>query len=258
MKKKYTVFTLLFMVVLFTVKAQNATSSDYYQLTIYHCKDASQEMAVHHYLEKAHVPALHKMGLSHIGVFVSNDSLKQHDVYVVTPSKSLDTLANLNTMLLQNGTYIWESKNFREASYKNPNYERLEVILLKAFDDYPSITTPALTSARADRVYELRSYESSSWNYHINKVKMFNKGDEISIFKQLQFHPVFFASVISGSHMPNLMYLTAHDDMKAREAHWNAFGNDAKWKDLSGQKYYQNNVSHINITFLHPTSYSDL
>jgi NIPSNAP len=64
--------------------------------------------------------------------------------------------------------------------------------------------------------------------------------------------------VVFGSHMPNLMYMTSFDNMAAREAHWKSFGNDPEWKKLSALPEYQDNVSHINIEFLHATAYSDL
>jgi hypothetical protein len=58
--------------------------------------------------------------------------------------------------------------------------------------------------------------------------------------------------------MPNLMYMTSFDDMAARDAHWKTFGADPYWKELSAKLEYQNNVSHIDILFLHPAAYSDL
>jgi hypothetical protein len=57
--------------------------------------------------------------------------------------------------------------------------------------------------------------------------------------------------------MPNLMYMTSFENMQDREAHWKSFGDDPSWKKLSAAPEYQNNVSHIDITFLHPTDYSD-
>jgi len=87
---------------------------------------------------------------------------------------------------------------------------------------------------------------------------MFNKGDEIGLFKKLGFNAVFYASVLSGAHMPNLMYMTSFDDMASREAHWKAFFADPHWKQLVADPQYQHNVSHVDIIFLHPAAYSDL
>ncbi len=60
-----------------------------------------------------------------------------------------------------------------------------------------------------DRAYELRSYESPTEKLYWNKVEMFNKGDEIGLFKRLNFNAmVFYGEVVAGSRMPNLMHLT--------------------------------------------------
>jgi hypothetical protein len=115
-----------------------------------------------------------------------------------------------------------------------------------------------LKAPAAEHIYELRSYEGPTEKYFANKVQMFNKGDEISLFKRLGFNAVFYASVLAGAHMPNLMYMTSFDNMEAREAHWKAFSADPYWKQLVADPQYQHNVSHIDIIFLHPTEYSDL
>lgn len=87
---------------------------------------------------------------------------------------------------------------------------------------------------------------------------MFNEGGEIDLFKRLGFNAVFYSSVISGAKMPNLMYMTTFENKAARDAHWKTFVEDPFWKKLSAMPEYQHNVSHIDITFLHPTDYSDI
>ncbi|HEX8022497.1 NIPSNAP family protein, partial [Mucilaginibacter sp.] len=136
-------------------------------------------------------------------------------------------------------------------------YSRIETIVLQAFPGMTSTAIPNLTAAKADRVYELRSYESATEKYNVNKVRMFNTGDEIGLFKRLGFNAVFYSEVIAGSHMPNLMYMTTFNNKADRDKHWDAFGNDAQWKALTANEEYKNNVSHADIIFLHPTEYSD-
>ncbi|MEO6149961.1 MAG: NIPSNAP family protein, partial [Mucilaginibacter sp.] len=86
---------------------------------------------------------------------------------------------------------------------------------------------------------------------------MFNEGNEIGIFNRLGFNAVFYGSVIAGSHMPNLMYMTVFANKQEREKHWNTFIGDAEWKLLSPQPQHKNNVSKIDITFLQAAEYSD-
>ena len=122
----------------------------------------------------------------------------------------------------------------------------------------PKITPSKLTGTKSERVYELRSYESASERLYRNKVRMFNQGGEIDIFSRLAFNPVFYGEVIFGSKMPNLMYMTSFDNMKSRDEHWKAFGEDPAWKKLAAMPEYQKNVSHSDIYFLRPADYSEL
>jgi hypothetical protein len=138
-----------------------------------------------------------------------------------------------------------------------PPYARIENILLKSFPLAPALIQPKLAGPRNERVYELRSYESATENIFVNKVKMFNEGGEIALFKRLNFNAVFYASVIAGSRMPNLMYITSFENMADRDAHWKTFSADPEWKKLSSMPEYQNNVSKIDITFMRATAYSD-
>jgi len=63
--------------------------------------------------------------------------------------------------------------------------------------------------------------------------------------------------VVSGSHMPNLMYMTTFNSKDDRESHWKTFSNDPVWKQLVALPEYQHNVSKADITFLFPVDYSD-
>jgi hypothetical protein len=86
---------------------------------------------------------------------------------------------------------------------------------------------------------------------------MFNEGGEIKLFASLEFNAVFYAEVISGSTMPNLMYLTTFADMATHDAHWDAFRNHPQWKKLSALDEYKHTVSKTVKTLLSPTDYSD-
>jgi len=119
---------------------------------------------------------------------------------------------------------------------------------------------PALKAPVNERVYELRSYESPTDGLYKNKVQMFNEGGEIDLFKKLEFNAVFYADVLSGSRMPNLVYMVAFKDAASRQEHWKAFGESPEWKNISTDPKYRNNISvnHIDSYLLHRTSYSDL
>jgi len=236
----------------------NAPARDYYQLKIYHYKNQEQESRLEQYLQQAYVPAIHRAGIKYVGVF---KPVTQQDtdrsIYVFTPFSSLNKLAGIEQELQADTKYLADGKDCIDADYKNAPYNRIETIILQAFPGMPSPAVPNLTAPKADRVYELRSYESATEKYNFNKVRMFNLGDEIGLFKRLNFNAVFYSEVISGSHMPNLMYMTTFNSKADRDKHWDTFGNDAQWKTLTANDEYKNNVSHVDIVFLHPTEYSD-
>ena len=129
--------------------------------------------------------------------------------------------------------------------------------ILEGFRFSPTLTPPALSNSIAEKVYELRSYESASEKKYWKKVEMFNEGGEIPLFARLGFNAVFYAEVISGPSMPNLMYMTSFENMTSREEHWKSFSNDPEWKKLSSMKEYEKTVSKNTITFLKATSYSE-
>lgn len=87
---------------------------------------------------------------------------------------------------------------------------------------------------------------------------MFNDGGEVNLFNQLKFNAVFYAEVLAGAHMPNLMYMTSFDNRAARDEHWKTFGADPEWKNLSAMPEYKNTVSKSDVILLHPAAYSEL
>jgi hypothetical protein len=234
---------------------------EYYSIRIYQLKSQEQETRVDRFLQAALLPALHRLGIQQVGAFkpLSNDTAAIRRIYLLIPIKSLDQLTTLPESLARDAQYLADGRDYLDAVHNDPPYVRVETILLRAFPDMPHHQAPTeLTSPASERIYELRSYESPTEKYHENKVRMFNQGGEITLFKKLGFNAVFYASVLSGAHMPNLMYMTSFANMAARDEHWKTFSADPFWKQLSSSPEYQNNVSHIDIVFLHPAPYSDL
>jgi hypothetical protein len=235
------------------------TEREFYQLTVYHFSDASQEKIIDNYLQNALLPALHKINIKNIGVFKnrSNDTLPDKTMYVLMPVRSLEEIMKISSKLNSDKDYQVAGAEYLNAVYASAPYSRMETILLHAFSLAPELQLPKLSGARKDRVYELRSYESATEKIFKNKVHMFNEGDEIGLFKRLNFNASFYAEVIAGGKMPNLMYMTCHENKTVRDANWKKFGDDPYWKKLSTMPEYQHNVSHIDISFLYPTEYSD-
>lgn len=237
--------------------AQATENRQIFEIKVYHLGNPEQEAALDHFLEKAYLPAMHRLGIANVGVFkpLESDSLAGKRIYVFTPFPSAETYFRIMPTLHLDP--IPNGEAYQQASHEHPPYDRLESMLLKAFEGMPSYNVPALGGDKSERIYELRSYESPTEKLFHNKVDMFNSG-EIEIFDRLGFNAVFYGEVIAGSNMPNLMYMTSFNNIDAEKAAWKSFGNDPDWIKLRDDKRYQNNVSHIDITLLHPAPYSEL
>lgn len=261
MKKIFAAIALLAFLHTTATPVPAAAKQEFYSIRIYQLKNAEQEAKVDKYLQAALLPALHRQGIADIGVFkpVGNDTAAVRRIYVLIPLKSFEQYLGLPATLSKDGQYLADGKDYIEAPFDNIPYLRIESIFLQAFPDMPRHAPPGgLKGSPAERIYELRSYEGPTEKYFENKVQMFNAGGEIPLFDRLGFHAVFYASVLTGGHMPNLMYMTSFENMPSREQHWKDFVADPVWKKLVADPQYQHNVSHIDIIFLHPADYSDL
>ena len=258
---KHYLLSILFCLSLITgiasaVRAQG--NEYYYRIRIFHYKTQAQEDRLDKYLKVALIPALHRVHIAKVGAFkpVEQDTADKK-IYVFIPFRTLDEFENTHNNVWSDKQYLEDGKDFIDAEYNDPLFTRVEVITLRAFPKWPGPTEPKLSAPKSERVYELRSYESASEKLNINKVKMFNDGGETALFKRLNFNAVFYAEVLSGNHMPNLMYMTTFENKADRDKHWETFGNDPEWKTLVAKPEYAHNVSKADIIFLHPTEYSD-
>ena len=250
---------IAFLVALSPVVCAAKVPHDFYQIKIYHLKNTEQVDQVDQYLKNVYMPALHRLGIKNIGVFkpIANDTATLKFIYVLIPFKSTEAWMKLDENLTKDALFTSSAKSFKEAPSDKAPYERLESVLLDAFSGQRHLLIPA--TKNAERVFELRSYESPTENLAQKKMAMFNTGGEIQIFNRLKFNPVFYAQVVSGSHIPNFMYMPVFESVEQRNAQWKRFGEDAAWKDISTRPENENkvSVSHIDSILMHSTEYSD-
>jgi hypothetical protein len=250
---------LLSMVPVLSMAQTGNASRSIYQLRIFRYATNAQGEGIHHFLESALLPALHREGYQSVGVFtdLANDTVAVKSIYLLLPFPSLDRMVKLDEALDRDQAYHASGDAFLDADPGQPPYSRVETILLRAFRFAPHLTLPELKGPKDQRVYELRSYESPTSQKYVNKVQMFNEGGEVPLFSRLGFNAVFYGEVLAGAHMPNLMYMTTFEDRASRESHWKTFVDDPEWKALSSKPEYQKNVSRADIIFLRPVPYSD-
>jgi len=222
-------------------------------------KSDAQIAGVDQYLKNAYLPALHRAGVEKVGVFkpLTNDTAADKRIVVFIPMKSMQQIVKIDEAIWKDAAHETDGAAYINTAFNNQMFERKETILLKPFDLMTDWELPKITGTAAERIYELRSYESASEKLHHQKVKMFNAGGEIALFKRLNFNAVFYSKVVAGAHMPNLMYMTSFNNIADREAHWNSFKVDPEWKKLSAMDEYKNTVSKNEQILMHATEYSD-
>jgi len=232
---------------------------EYYQLRRYHLQSGPQLKLTESYLSEALLPALMRMGMGPVGAFKLDFGLETPAYYVLIPGESVEALATLDLQLARDDGFMKIAEPFWNAPATAPAFLRVESSLLAAFEGWPRVTPPASAATKGKRIFQLRTYESPSYQDHVRKVEMFNKG-EYEIFKNAGFHPVFFGDTLIGAQVPCLSYMLSFPDMNALTQEWDVFRTDPAWKKYStSPRYgYEAIVSNISNLVLSPLEASQI
>lgn len=231
------------------------------ELRTYTVLDAAPEEKLDAYLEQALIPALLRQGLGPIRAFDQvGESDKGADkgvieVMLLIPGSSVEAVTSATAKLAQDEKYQQAAKDYLGTSFKRPLLKRIRSELLLSFDCWPQVTIPEQKSDSKDRLFELRTYESSTEQSGQVKVEMFNSG-EVPIFLDSGIAPVFMGQVLIGDKMPNLTYMTVYENNEARNAAWKKFIEHADWQVLKEVEKYKDTVSKIHKSDWKLKSYS--
>jgi len=236
-----------------------AKPREYFQMRRYHLQSGPQLKLTESYLSEALLPALTRMGMGPVGAFKLDFGPETPAYYVLIPGNSVEALATLDLQLARDDAFIKIAEPFWNAPATAPAFLRVESSLLAAFEGWPRLTPPASSAIKGKRIFQLRTYESPSYQDHARKVEMFNKG-EFEIFKSAGFYPVFFGDTLIGAQMPCLSYMLSFPDMIALTQEWDVFRNDPAWKKYStSPRYgYEAIVSNISNLVLSPLEASQI
>jgi hypothetical protein len=232
---------------------------EYYELRRYHLQSGPQQKLTNSFTADALIPALNRMGMKPIGAFDLYIGPETPSLYVLIPSKSLETLVNAEVHLARDEEYQRRAAFFLNAPAKEPAYLRVESSLMIAFEGWPKLTLPPVTAQHGSRVFQLRTYESATDQDHRRKIEMFNSG-EFDIFHTAGFWSVFYGNTLIGSRLPNLTYMLSFPDVSELNAKWKTFSSDPAWQKLrtSPRYSFEEIVSNITSLILNPTSYSQI
>lgn len=247
MKKVIYIFALLFA----TTQTIAATPREFYLIKIYHCTNQDQINHIDQYLKDQYLPFLHKAGVKKVGVFapIDNDTSSDKRIFVWLPLNALNQLDQLDQAFENIDPFGNDPLIHLDNKDSSLPYNRIETILTRAFKFLPNYEKKSSLVKSSDRIYEYRSYESPTEEMHLRKLHMFNEGQEIEIFKSLNFNAVFYSKAIIGSRIPNLIYMTSFNNMADRNAHWDAFKSHPIWKKISTDPIYLKIVNK-NVTIL--------
>src|SRR5277367_6929476 len=123
------------------------TTGEFYEIKTYKLKNKSQEERVDAFLKGALIPALHKQGIKKVGVFkpLETDTIYGKRIVVLIPYSFLEQFSRTPDLLSADEQFNLKGKEYLEAIYSNPPYDRIESIVLKAFTGNPQMGTPELT-----------------------------------------------------------------------------------------------------------------
>lgn len=230
----------------------------FYELRVYEMPTGNRKTELNGYLEKAAIPAWNRLGIGPIGVFTVVSGSNGLMLYVLVPHADLESFLSAPERMEADAEYRRAAGPYATCSIDHPAYTRYETWLLRAFPNVPRLRVPAETAEKKPRLFELRVYESHSEAAARRKIEMFNEGGEVALFDKIGLRPVFFGQTLAGPRQPNLVYMTVHRDVAAREAVWETFRNDDGWKKLSAEPAYADTVSAITVVFLRPATYSQI
>lgn len=240
-------------------QSAGAQSREYYQLRQYHLQRNSEVQLTTNYLRNALIPALNRLKIGPVGVFNVSIGVQSPTIYVLMPCLSAETLLNVDELLMRDDEYTKAGAAFLNAPANSPAFGRIESRVMRAFQKMPRLVLPAASAAKSQRLFEMRTYESSSIRDHLRKIEMMS-GGEAGIFVKVGFWQVFYGDMIVGPRQPNVTYMIGFRTLAEREQKWAEFFGSAEWKKLStSQRYgFESIVSSVTNRILAPTAYSQI
>ena len=213
-------------------------------------------------LDKAFIPALNRQGLKPVGVFVPmamegdrNAEKYILNVFVVIPHKTTGTFLSSSTKLLADQDYLREAAPIFEATPREPVYADCETYLLHGFPTAPGVEVPPLGP---DRVFQLRLYRSFNIERNAAKIKMFDKGGELPLFREVGLNPIFFGDVLAGNRMPALMYMIGCPSLDQHAEVWKTFIAHPTWIAIKDLPEYKGTATEIDRVMLKPSPGSQI
>jgi len=243
-----------------TAMAQNQKNTEYIEVRKYTVADENKRNKLVEILDAALIPALNRQGLKPVGVMIPDAKAERElkyalNVFVVVPHKTTETFVDVNANLVADTEYRKAAAPIFNTTSKDPVYTDCETFLLRGFPTIPSMETPKFGS---DRVYQLRLYRSFNIERNDAKVRMFDVGGELPLFRELGLNPIFFGNIVAGSRMPAFWYMLGFDSPEKRDEAWKTFVSHPKWQVLKNLPEYADTATEVDNIMVTPSPGSQL
>lgn len=248
----------LSLILLVSCNSLSFDEQEYYEYRIYKIDSSDNQHQVLKYLRMAYVPAMHRMGLTRIGVFVNAKKLDDYDIHMILPFNGMGQYLGRSEYLESDVSFQEDAAVFFGSAKNNPPYTRIESSFFKAFSSIPFIEMPEESLKDKKRIFELRVYESHNDKMAALKRDMFNIDGETQLMRDLGMGPVFFGECLSGKNYPNLTYMLSASSLEDNKAYWQKFLQSPRWAEMKKIEKYKGTVSKIEKKFLKPVDFSDL
>ena len=232
------------------------SSNHFYELRTYELRNDLKPARIQEFFQQHFVPLMKRAGAGPVGCFNVISGMYGPSLIVLIDHPSLGSMQTMIERAAADKEFVAAWRAFETAELP---YVRYDSVLLKAFDAHPKREVPPTEERRPARVFELRTYESRNAFSLRDKMAMFNQ-EEIKIFRDCGFAPVFFGEGIIAPRMPHLTYMVAFDNMAARDKAWDTFRGNPDWARVRDKPGWTNAeaVSNTHVSFLSPTGYSQI
>ncbi len=242
-------------------EAPAAGQREFVEIRTYTCSSVEKRDKLLGIFDAALIPALNRQGVKSVGVFWSDGAVNDGNaayatnVIVVVPHPDAASLAASDQRLLADARFMKDAAPLFEAPIKDPLYDACSSSLLYTFATLPQVkqVTPS-----ADRLLQLRIYNSYTIERNAKKIAMFEQGGEIGVFRACGMQPVLFGQALAGDKLANLTYLLAFENKEAKEAAWKTFKAHPEWLKLKADPQYTNTATKITNIVLRPSKASQL
>lgn len=246
------------------VSAQEAPATgkrEFVEIRTYTCSSLEKRDKLIEVFDAALIPALNRQGVKSVGVFWTNGEVNDGNgayatnVFVVIPHPDAESLATGDQRLLADARFMKDAAPMFEAPMKDPLYDACSSSLLYTFATLPQVKQ---VTRSAERLLQLRIYNSYTIERNAKKISMFEQGGEIGVFRACGMQPVLFGQALAGDKLANLTYMLGFENKEAKETAWKTFKSHPEWLKLKADPQYKDTANKITNIVLRPSKASQL